>query len=77
MHILLLIICKGVERLAERTAPFYSACQWRVETLAQRAGLGPRGVRDYHWPCHTQCSENVGRIHTDEVSFIHTETEAW
>ena len=44
---------------------------------AQQAGLGPRGVRDYHWPCHTQRSENVGEIHTDEVYFIHTDTEAW
>lgn len=43
---------------------------------AQRGWVRIQGVRDYHWPWHTQRSENVGEIHTDELYFIDTETEA-
>lgn len=57
MHILLLIICKGGERLGQSNSTILILSQWRVETLLSGAGLGPRGVRDHHWPCHTQCSE--------------------
>ena len=66
-----------MERLGQSNSTILFCLPVEGTNTAQQAGLGPRGVRDYHWPCHTQRSENVGEIHTDEVYFIHTETEAW